>query len=156
MRIQRLDGTGLCYYNASMGKLKGLSDRFNSLTGISGRHNRALHDTNEFLGKIQDFYSNYNLPEESPDFKSLLEKIGYAKLDLTNLAYNLRPIIKTVKDIKGVQISQVMEEILNRLEDFRRALTDPVLRKAELQEVISELHESVTGLQQKLSELEYK
>ncbi len=139
-----------------MGKLKALSNTFNSLTGISGRHNRALRETNEFLAKIQDFYSNYNLPEESPDFKSLLEKIGYAKLDLTNLAYHLRPIIKTVKDIKGVQISQIMEETLSRLEDFRRALTNPALRKAELQEVISELHESVTSLQQKLAELEYK
>lgn len=139
-----------------MGKLKALSDRFNSLTGISGRHNRALHDTNEFLAKIQDFYSNYNLPAESPNFKSLLEKIGYAKLDLTNLTYHLRPVIKTAGDIKGVQISQIMAEILSRLEDFRRALTDPALRKSQLQEVISELHESVTSLQQKLSELEYK
>jgi hypothetical protein len=139
-----------------VGKLKALSNTFNSLTGISGRHNRALHDTNEFLAKIQDFYSNYNLPEESPDFKSLLEKIGYAKLDLTNLAHHLRPIVKTVKDIKGVQSSQIMEEVLSRLEEFRRALTDPDLRKAQLEEVISELHESVTNLQQKLSELEYK
>ena len=96
------------------------------------------------------------MPAESPNFKSLLEKIGYAKLDLTNLIYHLRPVIKTAGDIKGVQISQIMAEILSRLEDFRRALTDPALRKSQLQEVISELHESVTSLQQKLSELEYK
>ena len=139
-----------------MGKLKALSNTFNSLTGISSRHNRALSDTNEFLAKIQGFYSNYKLTEESPHFKSLLEKIGYAKFDLTNLAYHLRPIVKTVKDIKGVKVSEIMEDILNKLEDFRRALTAPALRKAQLQEVISELHDSVNNLQAKLSEIEFK
>lgn len=139
-----------------MGKLKALSNTFNSLTGISGRHNRALRDTTEFLAGIQGFISNYALGEGSPSFKSLLEKIGYAKLDLTNLAYHLRPMIKPAKDIKGVQVSQMMEEILNELENFRRALTDPALRKSQLQKIISELNESVTGLQEKLSEIEYK
>jgi len=137
-------------------KLKALSNTFNSLTGISGRHNRALRDITEILTEIQGFYSNYNLQEESPNFKSLLQKIGYAKFDLTNLSYHLRPMIKTAKDIKGVKISQIIDEIANQLEDFRRALMNPALRKSQLKKVASDLHESLTSLQDKLSETEYK
>ncbi len=139
-----------------MDKLKAISNTFNSLTGRSGRHNRALRDTTELLAEIQRFYSNYNLPAESPNFKSLLGKIGYAKFDLTNLTYHIRPMVKTAKDIAGIKVSPIMEQILNELEDFRRALINPALRKANLRRVISELHESVSSLQNKLSEIEYK
>ena len=139
-----------------MDKLKTISNTFNSLTGRSGRHNRALRDTTGLLAEIQGFYSNYNLQEKSADLKSLSENIGYAKFDLTNLTHHIRPMIKTSKDITGVKVSPIIEEILNQLEDFRRALINPALRKSHLQKVTSELHESVTSLQDKLSETEYK
>ena len=139
-----------------MGKLKVISKTFNSLTGISGRHNRALRDITGFLTEIQGFISNYNLPEEGPNFKSLLGKIGYAKFDLTNLSYHLRPMAKTAKVIKGVKASPIIEEISNELEDFRRALMNPALRKSQLKITIAELLESVNNLQAKLSETEYR
>lgn len=139
-----------------MGKLKAISKTFDSLTGRSGRHNRALRDTTDLLAKIQAFYSNYNLQGKSSDLKSLLENIGYAKFDLTNLTHHIRPVIKTSKDIIGAKVSPVLEGIFYQLEDFRRALMSPALRKSQLQKAISELHESVTGLQDKLSETEYK
>ena len=139
-----------------MGKIKAISDTFSSLTGISGRHNRALQETADFLKEIQRFYASYNLTEESPSFKSLMEKIGYAKFDLTNLTYHIRPLIKTAGDIRGVKASPLMENILNQLEDFRRALMNPAMRRAQLKKIIADLHESVTALQDKLAEIEYK
>jgi hypothetical protein len=137
-------------------KLKAFSKTFNSLTGISGRHNRGLRDITGFLTEIKGFISNYNLQEESPNFKSLLGKIGYAKFDLTNLSYHLRPMVKTAKVIKGVKTSPIIEEISNELEDFRRALMNPALRKSQLKITIAELLESVNNLQAKLSETEYR
>jgi len=137
-------------------KLKALSNTFNSLTGRGGRHNRALRDTTDLLTEIQGFYSNYNLQEETPKFKSLLENVGYAKFAQTNLSYNTRPMIKKAKDIKGVNISPIIDGISNQLEDFRRALMNPALRKSQLKKVISELLESAHNLQDKLSETEYK
>ena len=95
-----------------MGKLKAISDTFSSLTGISGRHNRALQETADFLNEIQRFFTSYNLPEESPGFKSLMENIGYAKFDLTNLTYHIRPLIKTAGDIRGIKASPLMENIM--------------------------------------------
>ena len=139
-----------------MGKIKAISDTFSSLTGRSGRHNRALQETADFLAEIQRFFAGYNLPEEIPSFTSLLEKIGYAKFDLTNLTYHIRPLLKTAEDIKGVKASPLMENILNQLEDFRRALMNPALRKTQLRKIVAELHESVTDLQAKLAEIEYK
>lgn len=139
-----------------MSKLKVLSNTFNSLTGRSARHNRALRGITDLLGEIQRFYSIYNLQEESSRFDSLLANIGYAKLDLTNLAYHTRPMIKTSKDIKGEKVSPIIGEILNELEDLRRALIDPALRKTHLRKAISELNKSVTNLRDTLSEVEYK
>jgi len=139
-----------------VGKLKAVSDTFNSWTGRKARHNRALRDAADLLAEIQRFYANYRLQEESPNFKSLLEKIGYAKFDLTNLSYHIRPVIKTAKGIIGVKVSPAMEEILNQLEDFRRALMNPALRKTQLRKVIADLHESINSLQDKLSQMEYK
>lgn len=139
-----------------MSKLKVISNTFNSLTGRSGRHNRALRDIKDLLAEIQRFCSNYNLLEESSNFKSLLENIGNAKFDLTNLIYHVRLMINTSRGVKGVKISPIIEVILNELEDSRRALMNPTLRKTHLQKAISELRESVTNLQDKLSEIEYK
>lgn len=139
-----------------MGKLKVISNTFNSLTGRSGRHNKALRETNDLLDEIQGFYSNFKLQEESPDLASLMENVGYAKFDLTNLTYHIRPIVETAKDIIGVKASPTMKQILNQIEDFRRALMNPALRRTQLRRVISELQESVADLQHKLSEIEYK
>ncbi len=139
-----------------MGKLKVISNTFNSLTGRSGRHNKALRETTDLLDEIQGFYSNYKLQAESPDLKPLMENIGYAKFDLTDLTYHIRPMVGTSKDIIGVKVSPVMKQILNQIEDFRRALMAPALRRTQLREAISELHESVADVQHKLSEIEYK
>ena len=139
-----------------MSKLKVLSDTFNSLIGRSGRHNKALRDITDLLAEIQRFYSIYNLQEESSKFESLLSKIGDAKFDLTNLAYHTRPMIKSSKDIKGEKFSPIIDEILSELENLRRALMNPALRKTHLRKTVSELHKSVTNLRDKLSEIEYK
>ena len=139
-----------------MGKLKVISNTFNSLTGRSGRHNKALRETTDLLDEIQGFYSNYKLQAESPDLKSLMENIGYAKFDLTDLTYHIRPMVETAKDIIGVKASPAMKQILSQIEDFRRALMAPALRRTQLREAISELHESVADVQHKLSEIEYK
>ena len=139
-----------------MSKLKVLSDTFNSLTGRSRRHNEALRDITELSAAIQRFYSIYNLQEKSSKFESLLAKIGDAKFDLTNLAYHTRLMIKSSKDIKGETISPIIDEILNELENFRRALMNPALRNTHLRKAVSELHNSMTNLRDKLSGIEYK
>ena len=126
------------------------------MIGRSGRHNKALRDITDLLAEIQRFYSIYNLREESSKFESLLAKIGDAKFDLTNLAYHTRPMIKSSKDIKGEKFSPIIDEILSELENFRRALMNPALRKTHLRKEVSELHKSVTNLRDKLSGIEYK
>ncbi len=139
-----------------MSKLKILSNTFNYWTGRSAKHNRALRDITDLLAEIQRFYSIYDLQEESSKFESLLANIGNAKFDLTNLAYHTRPMIKTSKDIKGENISSIIDEILKELEDLRRALMNPALRKTLLRKTMSEFRKSVTNLRDKLSKIEYK
>ena len=65
-------------------------------------------------------------------------------------------MIKSSKDIKGETISPIIDEILNELENFRRALMNPALRNTHLRKAVSELHNSMTNLRDKLSGIEYK
>ena len=139
-----------------MGKLTVLLDTFNSLTGRRERHNRALRDVTDWSAAIQGFLSRYNLQEGSSNFDSIFENIGEAKLDLTTITYRTREIVKTAKNVKGTRISPLIEEILDDLEDTRRALINPALGSAILSKDIPKVYESLKKLQDAISDIEYK
>lgn len=139
-----------------MGGLKGLLDTCNALTGISGRHNKALREVTEWLATIQEFFKEYNLQEEGPRLDSVLENIGKVKFELTNIKYKAGGITKIASNIKGTKISPLISEIIDELEDFRRALINPALGYTILVKVIPELHNSFKNLQDAISEIEYK
>ncbi|MFQ5996343.1 MAG: hypothetical protein ACE5KP_01790 [Dehalococcoidales bacterium] len=126
------------------------------MTGRSRRHNRAIRDVTDWAGTIQEFFARYNLQEGSTNFDSILENIGEAKFDLTTITYRTREVIKTAKNIKGTSISPLIEEILHKLEDIRRALINPALSSAVIRRLIPELYESFAKLQDAISEIEYK
>ena len=136
-----------------MGKLKAALDTFNSLTGRSGRHNRALRDVTDWAGTIQEFLARYNLHEGSTDFDSILENIGKAKFDLTTITYRTRKTIKTAKNVKGTSILPLIEEILHNLEHIRRALINPALGSAVIMKLIPELCKSFGKLQDAISDI---
>ena len=139
-----------------MGKLTVLWDTFNSLTGRRKRHNRALRDVTDWSAAIQEFLSRYNLQEGSSNFDSIFENIGEAKFDLTTITYRTREIVKTAKNVKGTRISPLIEEILDDLEDTRRALINPALASATLSKDIPKVYESLKKLQDAISDIEYK
>ena len=139
-----------------MGKLTVLWDTFNSLTGRRKRHNRALRDVTDWSAAIQEFLSRYNLQEGSSNFDSIFENIGEAKFDLTTITYRTREIVKTAKNVKGTRISPLIKEILDDLEDTRRALINPALASAILSKDIPKVYESLKKLQDAISDIEYK
>jgi len=139
-----------------VGKLTVLLDTFNSLTGRRKRHNRALRDVTDWSAAIQEFLSRYNLQEGSSNFDSIFENIGEVKFDLTTITYRTREIVKTAKNVKGTRISPLIEEILDDLEDTRRALINPALASATLSKDIPKVYESLKKLQDAISDIEYK
>jgi len=139
-----------------VGKLTVLLDTFNSLTGRRERHNRALRDVTDWSAAIQEFLSRYNLQEGSSNFDSIFENIGEVKFDLTTITYRTREIVKTAKNVKGTRISPLIEEILDDLEDTRRALINPALAGAILSKDIPKVYESLKKLQDAISDIEYK
>ena len=139
-----------------MDRLTAFWDTLNSLTGISGRHNRALRDVVDWSATIQEFLSRYGLQEGSTNFDLVFENIGEAKFDLTSITYRSRDIIKTAKNVKGTRISPLIEKILHGLENIRRALINPALGSEIINRLISELHESLRKLQDAISDIEYK
>ena len=139
-----------------MGGLKGLLDTCSALTGRSGRHNRALRDVAEWLETIQKFITEYDLQEEGSNLDSVLENIGKVKFELTNIKYKAGGIIKTAPNIKGLKVSPLINEIIDELDDFRRALINPALSRTVLVRVVPELRNSLKNLQDAMSEIEYK
>jgi hypothetical protein len=140
-----------------MGKLRTFFDIINSVTGTSTRHNRALRDLKDWAATVQRFLATYNL-YGSPDLDLdlLLSNIGEAKFDLTAIAYQARPLVKTAGKIKGQKFSPLISELNDRIENIRRALINPSFYDTKLRNEILSLRKSFKKLQGALSVIEYK
>jgi hypothetical protein len=139
-----------------VGKLTRIVHTFNALTGISGRHDKALRDVSEWTARVQDILSQYNLLEEGSRFDQLLQKAGEAKIDLTSLTYNGHPMIKTAQAIRGTKVSPLVGEVVEGLEEVRRALINPSFSQQSLAREMPRLRESFQELQDTLSKIEYR
>ncbi len=115
-----------------------------------------MRDVTDWSAAIQEFLSRYNLQEGSSNFESIFENIGEAKFDLTTITYRTREMVKTAKKVKGTRISSLIEEILDDLEDTRRALINPALGSAILSKDIPKVCESFKKLQDAISDIAYK
>ena len=139
-----------------MGKLTALLNTFNSLTGISRRHNQALRDVTDWSTTVQAFILKYNLKEGSSNLGSVLENIGEAKFDVTTITHRARDVIAVAKNIKGTMISPLIEEVIDEFGNIRRALINPTLGITILRQDIPKLNESFKKLKDSISAIEYK
>ena len=139
-----------------MGILESLLYTFNSLTGRSRRHNRALRDVTEWLSTIQELFTKYNLHEGGSNLDSILENRGRIQFELISITYKARGIIKIARNIKGVKVSPIVNEIIKELEDVRIALINTALSHPRLIKAIPELRDSSRKLEDAISEIEYK
>ena len=139
-----------------MSKLKAALDTFNSWTGRSGRHNRALRDVVEWSGTIQEFLARYSLQEGSTSYKSIFENIGEAKVDLTTIAHKARAVIKTAEDVKGKKMSPLIKEVVDDIDATKRALINPSAGRIVIKKIVPELQESFQQLKNAIAGIEYK
>lgn len=138
-----------------MGKLRTLLDTFNVLAGISARHNRALRDVRDWAIAVQKLISEYNLCD-STNSNLLLKNSGKAKFDLTAIAYKARPLIKTAKNIKDTEVSSLIAELHDNVENMRRILINRALQEDKLKTVVPGLCASFEKLNKAISDIEYK
>ena len=129
---------------------------FNSLTGRSGRHNRALRDVTEWSSTLHKLLLEYNLYEEVSSIDSVLENLGKVQFELTSLTHKARGIIKITDNIKGAKVTTLIIEITNEIESVRRALLTPALSAPNLKKALSELRSSFLKLDGLISIIEYK
>lgn len=138
-----------------MGKLRTLLDTFNVLAGVSTRHNRALRDVRDWAITVEKFISVYNL-SGSTNFDLLLKNSGKAKFDLTAIAYKARPLIRTAKNIKDTDVSPLIVDLNNNIENMRRILINRTLQKDKLGTVTASFCASFEKLSEVISDIEYK
>ncbi len=136
-----------------MGKLRAFLDTFNSLAGISARHNRALRDAKDWAESVHQFLSAYNL-DGSGISDSLNEKIGEIKLELVTVTHRGRPLIKIAKNIRDKKVSPIIKETITGLETLRVTLNNPYMYDEMLSKDILILCTSFNKLQSTLSEIE--
>ena len=140
-----------------MGKLKGLFDTLiNLLARKNERHNRALSDIRDLLGATEEFFAKYSLQENGSDFRLIFENVGQAKFDVTTITHRTRARIKIAKDIRGKNLRPLLEEVLNKLEEVRRVIFNPILGSTVLRKSVFELRESFKNLLDAVSGIEYK
>jgi hypothetical protein len=137
-----------------MAILRVIIDLFNLLTGRTLRHNRALRNLRDWVATVREFLSEYRLGIDS-NIGFLLENARQADFDLVALAHKGNLLVKPATRIRGKQVAPRLAEIVNEMENMRRALMSPALRSARLPEVLSRLRLSFEKLQEKLSAVEY-
>jgi len=135
-------------------KARGFKDRFNALTGKNQRHNKALHDLQEWLASVQKFLATYNLYGSS-DYNKLLESVGDAKFDLTAIAYNARPIVDIARNFQNKEIPPLIVDLNTKIENLRRGMMKFSLSYKKIDQVVPELIASYEKLQETISNTEY-
>ena len=137
-----------------MSRLKSFLEAMKVLSGISTQHNKALRDVRDWAVTIRDFLRLYNL-NGNYSLNSLSEKIGDVKFDLIAITYKGRPLVKAAKKIRGKEISLLVTNLDDSLENFRRVLINPSMRDTMLDEAVLGLRTSFEELQNTLTDLEY-
>jgi len=139
-------------YNCNVGRFADLLDTIiNLFTRRNEPHNRALKEIKDLSAAIEGFLAEYNLQEENPDSRLIFENIGQARIDVITIAYKTRTRIKIAKDSKDKGLPPLLEEVHHDLEMVKRALFNPTLGNAVLDEVVCDLHKSFRQLINELS-----
>jgi hypothetical protein len=124
------------------------------LAGVTGRHNRALRELNDWAGAVNKFLKTYGL-EADAGIDILLENSGDAKFDLTVIATKGRTMMATAGKIRKKRLPSMVAGIVDSVESIRRYLINPALQKERLRRGIINLRSSTEELQKTLEEIDY-
>jgi len=140
-----------------MGKLARLVDTIgNWPTKKNERHNRALYAIDSFAGDIDKFLTRYRLQEHTTDFRLIFESIAVTRLDLIGLKVKSLKIARITKDIRGKDLSPLLNEVRNNLEEFRNVLSSSTINSKVVVNCVDELCDSRNKLLEARSVIKYK
>jgi hypothetical protein len=139
---------------SQLGRLRIIVDILNRLTGKSARHNRALRDVREWAATVQKFLTDYGL-YGSTDTATLLKNISQANFDLIAMSYKGNMLAAAADRISGARVSSHLIRVIGEIENTRRALMNPMLRRNTLPAVVAGLGKSFENLQKRLSTVDY-
>ena len=128
----------------------------NWFTMNNARHNRALRDLLNLQRSIEDFLTKYDLQETRSDFRSVFENVGQARIDATEITYLVGAKTRITKYIESKNLSPLLEEVHNDLEQFKRGLFTRTLGSDVLGKRLLKLHESFENLLAAISHIEHK
>ena len=141
-------------YKAGVKKLK---VQFDILVNafVRKKHNRALRDILGLQRAIEEFLTKYRL-QENTDFRLVFEKVGQARVDITEIAHLAGETIKTATNIQGKDLRPLLEQVTADLEDLKRGLFTRTVRGPGLAERLIRVHSSLEKLLGAVSTIEYR
>ena len=129
---------------------------FNWFTSKNTGHNRALSDLLHLSRDIEDFLSKYRLLEDSSAFKIVFENIGQVRIDATEMVYQAEIRIRGAKLIKSKDLTPMVEEVYNNLDELKRSLFTRTLSNNVLAQRVTKLNMSFENMLAAISNIAYK
>jgi hypothetical protein len=123
---------------------------------VRKKHNRALRDILDLQRSIEEFLTKYHLQEKGTDFRLVLENIGQARIDITEIAHLAGKTVGTAKNVQGKHLGPLLEQVSSDLEDLKRGLFTKTVRGSSLAEWLTRLPNSLENLLGAVSVVEYK
>ena len=120
------------------------------------KHNRALRDILYLIKTIEDFCTKYRLQDDSPNFKTLFEHMGKARIDATEIVYQTGIRIRRFGAIKGKDLLPLVEGMYNPLDELKRSLFTLSLSSEVLTQRVSKLNVAFENLLAAISDIGYK
>ncbi len=105
---------------------------------------------------IEDLFAKYRLQEDT-QFKAVFEHIGQARIDATETAYQTGVRINRARAIEGKEeLSPLVEELHNDLEELKRSLFTRTLSQNILAKEVSKVDIALENLLAALADIKLK
>jgi hypothetical protein len=140
-----------------MSKLsRSLNIIINRLTKRNEQQIRALGVVDSLAEDINKFLAKYRLQKHTTNFRVFFENIAVARIDLIGIKVKSLKTARIAKDIRRKDLSPLLSEVHNNLEEFRNALSLSTIDRKVVGNCADELRDSHKKLLEVLSLIEHK
>jgi len=141
--IGGLIAAGLTYWRMKVSK----STRRNDL------HNAALAQIDIWEAELDQFFTRYNLTEQTHDFRLIFLDLADTRSEVTRIKSRTRTMSRLARNIRGKNFSSVFKGILEAIEELDELWADTRFDDKEIADCVDKLRESFELVKDTLSDV---